>query len=155
MPSTTTLSPAFNDFLFATVCEERNETPLSVISALARLDLDPWSEAAELARLPADGAARRLSTLLAGVANLSSTLPDHETIAARLVALLPASANATVPLSLPEGGVLTAVHFGLIRIMCLFLLGSMAVSVLLADLTPRDAATAPASGSIPSTAAHR
>jgi hypothetical protein len=40
----------------------RNEMPLSVISALARLDLDPWAEAAELARMPADGAARRLSS---------------------------------------------------------------------------------------------
>lgn len=48
-----TLSPAFNDFLYATVCEERNEMPLSLISALARLDLDPWTEAADLAGMPA------------------------------------------------------------------------------------------------------
>ena len=56
MSPTSSLSATFNDFLFATVCEERNEMRLSVISALARQDLDPWAEAAELARMPADGA---------------------------------------------------------------------------------------------------
>ena len=59
---TSNLGATFNDFLFATVCKDRNDMPLSVVSALARLDLDPWTEAAELARMPADGAARRLSS---------------------------------------------------------------------------------------------
>jgi hypothetical protein len=152
MPSPTPLSPAFNDFLFATVCEERSETPLSVISALARLDLDPWTEAAALSRLPQDGAARRLSSLLASVDHLTTSPPDHATIAARLVALLPSPADGAVPQPVPSGAVATAAHFGLIRIMCLFLLGSMAVSVLLADLTPGAGAAAPVSGAIPSTA---
>ena len=42
------LSPTarYNDFLFATVCEEANGMQLSVLSALARLNLDPWEEAA-------------------------------------------------------------------------------------------------------------
>jgi hypothetical protein len=38
----------FNDFLYAPIGVERNEMPLSVLSALARLNIDPWGEAAEL-----------------------------------------------------------------------------------------------------------
>ncbi len=34
------VSPAFNDFFYAASFEQRNEMPLSVFSALARLDLD-------------------------------------------------------------------------------------------------------------------
>jgi hypothetical protein len=155
MSSTSALSATFNDFLFATVCEERNEMQLSVISALARQDLDPWTEAAELARMPADGAARRLSSLLAGVVNDPPTWPDHATIAVRLVALLPTSAETDVPPRARVAGVMTAGPFRAVRMMCLFLLASMAVSVLLANLGPRAGASAPASGPIPSTAAHR
>ena len=68
-PSPSSLGASFNAFLFATVCEGRDEMPVSVISALARLDLDPWTEAAELASMPAVGAAERLSSLLSGVAD--------------------------------------------------------------------------------------
>jgi hypothetical protein len=39
----------FDAFLFAPVGEERNGMLLSVLSALARLDVDPWQEAARLA----------------------------------------------------------------------------------------------------------
>src|ERR1700704_1305287 len=41
-----------NDFLFASVGDEQNGMPLSVISALTRLGLDTWEEAARLAALP-------------------------------------------------------------------------------------------------------
>ena len=37
-----------NDFLFAAVGDEPNGMPLSVISALTRLGVDPWDEAARL-----------------------------------------------------------------------------------------------------------
>jgi hypothetical protein len=46
------LGSEFDNFLFASIGESRNGMLLSVLSALARLDLDPWQEAAELARLP-------------------------------------------------------------------------------------------------------
>ena len=52
------LSPFFRDtsfdpFLFSEIGEERNGMLLSMVSALARLDLDPWREAASLSRLTA------------------------------------------------------------------------------------------------------
>jgi hypothetical protein len=54
---------------------------LSVLSALARLDVDPWQEAGELTRLPRDAAIA-----------LPDGLPVHldpGTISGRLIALLP------------------------------------------------------------------
>ena len=51
-PSISVLGSEFDDFLFAPIGDDRNDMPLSVLSALARLDVDPWEEAAELARWP-------------------------------------------------------------------------------------------------------
>ena len=48
----------FDDFLYAAIGADRNEMPLTVLSALSRLDVDPWEEAAELSELPQDTAAR-------------------------------------------------------------------------------------------------
>jgi len=68
------LVPEFDDFLFAPIGEERNGMVLSVISALAQLDLDPWQEAANLAQLPVTTAARRLASLIASLPDRPSTL---------------------------------------------------------------------------------
>ena len=144
MSSASKLSATFNDFLFATVCEQRNEMPLSVISALARLDLDPWAEAAELARLPAEGAARRLTSLLAGVVDDPPAQPDRATIAARLVTLLPALTKPGVPSHGQSTRALTVPQSRAIRIMWLACLASMAMSVLLANLAPGASASGPA-----------
>jgi hypothetical protein len=43
------LGSEFDDFLFPPIGEDRNDTPVSVLLALARLDMDPWQEAAESA----------------------------------------------------------------------------------------------------------
>ena len=44
--------PEFDDFLYAAIGSDKDEMPLSVLSALARLNIDPWEEAAELSELP-------------------------------------------------------------------------------------------------------
>jgi hypothetical protein len=41
-------SSRYNEFLFTVICEEPNGTQLSVLSALTRVDIDPWEEAARL-----------------------------------------------------------------------------------------------------------
>jgi hypothetical protein len=56
--STPYLGSQFDDFLFAPIGEEENGMLLSVVSALARLDLDPWQEAASLTGLPVPSDAR-------------------------------------------------------------------------------------------------
>jgi hypothetical protein len=37
-------SSRYDYFLFAPICEEANGMQLSVLSALARMDVDPWEE---------------------------------------------------------------------------------------------------------------
>jgi hypothetical protein len=126
--SSSSLSARFNAFLFATVCEGPGEMPVSVISALARLDLDPWTEAAELASMPAVSATERLSSLLAGVADGPAAQPDRETIAARLVGLLPRPTTANAKPAAPGADVLASPYVQSLGIMWLIILASMAIS---------------------------
>lgn len=83
------LGSDFDNFLFATIGEDQNGLLFSVNSALARLNFDPWDEAAALMRLPHDKATRRLATLIERLPCAPSTLCDPAQIAERLIALLP------------------------------------------------------------------
>ena len=131
MSSTVNLTAAFKDFLFASVGEDRNDMPLSVVSTLARLNLDPWAEAAELALMSADGATRRLSLLLAEVSDGPSNEPDRETVAARLVSLLPAMAKTGAPAAWPAIGDTSAPPLRSVWIMSLLMLASTAISLII------------------------
>lgn len=51
---------AYDNFLYATVVD--GELPISVVSMLSRLSLDPWLEASRLAQLPRNQAIKSLST---------------------------------------------------------------------------------------------
>jgi hypothetical protein len=83
------LHSELNDFLFASVGDEQNGMPLNVISALTRLGIDPWQEAARLAALPKALAAEALAPLIARLP-VSRPLPsDNLAISQRLVELLP------------------------------------------------------------------
>ena len=95
--SVSILRSEFDDFLFAPIGEDRNGMPLSVLSALVRLDVDPWQEAAKLARLPGKTAAQRLASLIAPLPDGPSAQLDPGTIAARLIARLPRQASSNVP----------------------------------------------------------
>jgi len=99
----------FNRFLFAPVGEDGTGMLVTVLSALARLDLDPWQEAANLARLPGLTATERLTSLLAALPDRLLAQPDSGTIAARLIALLPrpAISNLVAHQTLWGGGAVT------------------------------------------------
>ena len=84
----------FNDFLFASIGEQENETPLSVLSALARLDVEPWQEAARLTQLPKDQALQDLSSMIGGLPGGRWKASESNMIAARLVELLPSRKNS-------------------------------------------------------------
>ena len=86
-PLTPLIGAEFDKFLGAPIGEGRNGTPLSVLSALARLDVDPWQEAASLARMPTDAAAARLTALLVALPDAPTKDVPAKTIAADLVAL--------------------------------------------------------------------
>jgi hypothetical protein len=67
------LGPEFDDFLFAPLGEEKNGMLLRVVSALARLDLDPWQETTSLARLPKETATERLAALIAALSRAAAS----------------------------------------------------------------------------------
>jgi hypothetical protein len=79
----------FNDFLFAPIGEDENGMLVSVLSGLARSDVDPWQEAARLAQLPRETATRRLAALIGALPDRAASYPDPRAIATRLIALLP------------------------------------------------------------------
>jgi len=91
------LGSEYEKFLFASIGAEENGTLLSVLSALARLDIDPWQEAASLAQLPGNAAIQRLASLIAAMPSGSSAPAEPATTAARLIALLPGRSLSGMP----------------------------------------------------------
>ena len=87
----------FDNFLFASIGDDRNGPLLSVVSALARLDVDPWKEAASLACMPRELAMKRLSSLIASLPKGSTASLSPEVVAASLIARLPQTAGFNVP----------------------------------------------------------
>jgi hypothetical protein len=78
----------YDAFLFASVCET-DEMTLSVLSLLARQDVDPWQEAARLARL---SKAQAINSLAATIWNSNSeqwSPSEANMLAVRLIDLLP------------------------------------------------------------------
>jgi len=100
------LSQDFNAFLFAPIGDDANGMPLTLLSALARLGVDPWDEAASLATLSQDSATLRLAALLGEPSTEAAALhADSTTVttARRLVALLHRSPPSKIsPLDAPR-----------------------------------------------------
>jgi len=86
--------PEFDPFLFATVGEEVAGMPLSVLSVLSRLDLDPRSEAARLSDLAREAAADQLARTIARLPGKRWTASEMRKIAGGLVELLPRATNS-------------------------------------------------------------
>jgi hypothetical protein len=83
------IGPEFDEVLGASIDEDRNGIGLSVLSALARLDVDPWQEATSLARMPREAAAVRLSELIEALPHAPASAIPSRMSAADLVAMLP------------------------------------------------------------------
>src|SRR5215210_342477 len=84
------LRPDLDPFLFAVVGEGRNGIPLSTISALTQLDLDPWDEAGRLAGLAKGDAVEQLTGLLLRLPDPRRPLAEEvRQIAVALIDLLP------------------------------------------------------------------
>jgi hypothetical protein len=97
----THLSPAFNDFLYAPIAHDGHGMPLSVLSALARLGVDPWQEPATLAGLPGEAAIQRLTALIAELPGGILAHPGPATNIAALIAYLPRRAGSAI--ASPQG----------------------------------------------------
>jgi hypothetical protein len=98
------LRSEFNEFLYAPIGEERNDTLLTVLSALARLGLDPWQESARLAQLSRQMATQSLTATIAALPNGRWAPSESPAIAARLVALLPAKGFVPPQAPKPQAG---------------------------------------------------
>src|SRR5438128_262026 len=83
------LGAQFDGFLFAPVCEDPNGLQVSVLSALARVNRDPWKEAARLAAMPRAKVEISLVSLLHLAAADGWDPAQANLISARLVSLLP------------------------------------------------------------------
>jgi hypothetical protein len=97
MPGYSPLPSEFDGFLFAPVGEEGNDMPLSVLSALVRLGVDPWQEAARLTQLPKELATQSLASMIGNLPSGRWVPTDSRIIAARLVQLLPSRSNSNAP----------------------------------------------------------
>ena len=87
--SVTFFRPEFGDFLYAPIGADRNEMPLTVLSALSRLDVDPWKEAAELSELPKRHRDAEIGCVDCATAWRTMGAADARAIADRLIELLP------------------------------------------------------------------
>jgi hypothetical protein len=81
--------PEFDAFLYASVGEEVDGAPLSVLSALSRLDLDPRAEAARLAHLTKEAAADQLARMIARLSDRRWSAAEAVRIASGLIDRLP------------------------------------------------------------------
>jgi hypothetical protein len=116
----------FNDFLFALIGEDRNGMSVSVLSGLARSNVDPWQEAASLAKLPGETAIQKLAAFIAALPDRASPYPDARTIATRLLALLPRrlAVGASSETSNGLGAVMKSQQWWVYVMFMTFMLGS-------------------------------
>ena len=89
--------PEYDSFLFASVGEEVDGIPLSVLSALSRLNLDPRDEAARLSQLTKETAADQLASMIGRLSDRRWSLSEARRIAGRLVERLPMAIAASRP----------------------------------------------------------
>lgn len=81
--------PDLDRFLYAAVGEDRDGVPLTLISAFARLDLDPRHEASRLASLAKPEAGAQLAEMILRLPGMSSPLAKARGTADDLIELLP------------------------------------------------------------------
>jgi hypothetical protein len=135
------INSEYNDFLYAPIGDEGNGMTLSVISALTRLNIDPWLEAARLSVLSKEDASQALAPIIARLPGGQWALADAPEIAGRLAALLPrhdGASPAKVAAAIGPGRANYPTLFLLLYFVC-----SMAASYVMATQHP----SPPTSGS--------
>jgi hypothetical protein len=113
----------FDRFLFAPLYEN-GETSLSVLSALARQDIDAWQEAARLDQLPKDPAINSFASTIWKSDSERWSPSEASLVAASLIELLPshnASRNSSISTEADTSQFMMWVVYGI-------LLGSIAMS---------------------------
>jgi len=117
------VSSQFDRFLFAPL-HENGETPLSLLSALARQDIDAWQEAARLAQLPKDHAVNSLASTIWKSNSERWSPSEASLVAAHLIKLLPSHSetrDSSVSVENAAGKLMMWLVYGII-------FGSVAIS---------------------------
>lgn len=83
------LDPKYDKFLQSSVGDDRRGAGITVLSMLARLGVDPWREASELASMPEGRAHQRLDALMARFTGVPSWVPSRNDVVSRLLVFLP------------------------------------------------------------------
>jgi len=84
----TMLRKDFDEFLFAPAGQDPDGMPVTLLTVLARLGVDPWEEAADLAHLSRETALQRLAARLEAMPNGPASAADTVNVATRLISLL-------------------------------------------------------------------
>ncbi len=124
------INSEFNEFLYAPIGDEGNGMTLSVISALSRLDIDPWQEAARLSALSREKAVQALAPIIARLPGGQWALADTPEIAGRLAALLPRHDGAS-PSRVAAAMDPRKPHYPALFLI-LYFVGSVAISIVMA-----------------------
>jgi hypothetical protein len=110
---TAPLRTDYDAFLYSTVGVDANGHPLTLLTVLARLGVDPWEEAADLASLPTEPAMQRLAARLDSMPNGPASAADTVNIVSRLIELLH---RAPVPAPARKDSLLeTPVHVRVVK----------------------------------------
>jgi hypothetical protein len=143
-PKPAFLSTEYNDFLFAAIGTDASGTYLTVVSVLARLDLDPWAEAAKFARMPGGIATQKLAELLSRFPEIPLARTDSAKVAARLTALLPtnfrdkiSTPRLSIPALPPAAQMLMRPRF-LLFLMSVTLGVMLVMQLIVAQMHPAD-----------------
>jgi hypothetical protein len=126
--------PEFDAFLFASIGEEVDGVPLSVLSALSRLDLDPREEAVRLAHLTREAAADQLARMIARLYDRRWSVAEALRIARGLVERLPVSRAAGTTVA-AAAGVRLATHIPAASLLIYLALGLAVLTGLVAGST--------------------
>ena len=118
----------YNDFVFAAVGEEKIGMPLTVLTALTRLGIDPWQEAARLADLSKEAALRTFTATIAKLPEGDWKASDSEAIAQRLLNWRPGKSIKAVPSVAVKRSVADRIKLGLAPWL---VWGALAIAVFL------------------------
>jgi hypothetical protein len=89
----------FHKFLYSVIREEEGGASLTVLSALARHNLDPWEAAEELTRVPWAVAVTQLSSLIASPAKDTAVPHIPDLLVIDLLAKLPQASIVERPMT--------------------------------------------------------
>ena len=131
-----------DEFLFAEVGTEDNGSALTILSTLARLDQDPWAEAARWAKLPKAAGIDCLARCIVRMPLSRQALADAVDTASRLILLLPTQTGPPQQDAALALGAWTVPRWAPIAFFYVALACVLAVSTMFAPI-PTPGVTAP------------